>query len=320
VELRSTPGYGSSFQIKIPLTLAIVSALIVEAGGERYAIPQLAVAELVRARETSSDAQRIERLGNAPVLRLRDRLLPLIGLCDVLHLNSVSYSAEDDRIIIVTQVEGENFGIFVDRIFDTEEIVVKPMAPLLRSTAVFAGNTILGDGSVIMILDPKGVAALSGAQPIKEQPSQSGTTEADAIEHTDDMLLIAKAGDDTPIAVRLSDISRLEEIDFSQVEMAQGCMSIQYRGQLMPLLQLGSFSASRRPVLVFAENGRNVGLIVDEIVDIVEQAVDLEWSGNRPGILGTAVVAGRAADLLDVAYHTMPLFQGLAHKQIGRAA
>ena len=158
IDLRSVQGAGSTFTIKIPLTLAIVSALIVEAGGERFAIPQISVMELVRAGGRSGTS--IEKLNETPVLRLRDRLLPLVSLAGLLRLAPAP--AQSGEYIVVAQVGAEVLGIIVDRVFDTEEIVVKPVAPILRHITMFSGNTILGDGSVIMILDPNGIARASG--------------------------------------------------------------------------------------------------------------------------------------------------------------
>jgi two-component system, chemotaxis family, sensor kinase CheA len=158
IELKSITGQGTTFTVKIPLTLAIVSALIVEAGKERFAIPQLSVVELVRAQRGSATTGRegtgnsvIERINDTPVLRLRNRLLPLVSLTELLALG------KDDREgtaahVVVAQVGAHMMGIIVDRVFDTEEIVVKPVAPILRHVTMFSGNTILGDGSVIMIL------------------------------------------------------------------------------------------------------------------------------------------------------------------------
>ena len=165
IELKTQQGKGTSFIIKIPLTLAIVSALIVECGGERFAIPQISVLELVRT--TANSEHGIEVINNAPVLRLRDRLLPLVSLRQLLRLGE-----EDGRtetFIVVTQVGTYTFGIIVDRVFDTEEIVVKPVAPILRHINMFSGNTILGDGSVIMILDPNGIAGSTG-EIVRRQP------------------------------------------------------------------------------------------------------------------------------------------------------
>src|SRR5882672_4846108 len=161
IDIKSVAGEGSSVTIKIPLTLAIVSALIVEAGGDRFAIPQLAVVELVRARANSE--HRIERIKDTAVLRLRNKLLPLMHLKKLLKIDDGSSTDPENGFIVVTQVGSQTFGIVVDGVFHTEEIVVKPMSTKLRHIDMFSGNTILGDGAVIMIIDPNGIAKALGA-------------------------------------------------------------------------------------------------------------------------------------------------------------
>ena len=161
IDIKSVAGEGSTVTIKIPLTLAIVSALIVEAGGDRFAIPQLAVVELVRARANSE--HRIERIKDTAVLRLRNKLLPLMHLKKLLKIDDGSSSDPENGFIVVTQVGSQTFGIVVDGVFHTEEIVVKPMSTKLRHIDMFSGNTILGDGAVIMIIDPNGIAKALGA-------------------------------------------------------------------------------------------------------------------------------------------------------------
>ncbi|MGY4502272.1 two-component system chemotaxis sensor kinase CheA [Bradyrhizobium sp. GM24.11] len=156
IDIKSVAGEGSSVTIKIPLTLAIVSALIVEAAGDRFAIPQLSVVELVRARANSE--HRIERIKDTAVLRLRNKLLPLIHLKKLLKIDDGAASDPENGFIVVTQVGSQTFGIVVDGVFHTEEIVVKPMSTKLRHIDMFSGNTILGDGAVIMIIDPNGIA------------------------------------------------------------------------------------------------------------------------------------------------------------------
>ena len=141
--------------------MAIVSALIVEAGGDRFAIPQLSVVELVRARANSE--HRIERIKDTAVLRLRNKLLPLMHLKKLLKIDDGSSSDPENGFIVVTQVGSQTFGIVVDGVFHTEEIVVKPMSTKLRHIDMFSGNTILGDGAVIMIIDPNGIAKALGA-------------------------------------------------------------------------------------------------------------------------------------------------------------
>src|SRR5436189_682774 len=160
IDVQSVQGEGLSFTIKIPLTLAIVSALIVEAGGDRFAIPQLSVVELVRVHAKSE--HRIERIKDAAVLRLRNKLLPLVRLSSLLKLDG-SKTIPEKGFIVVTHVGAQTFGVVVDSVFHTEEIVVKPMASKLRHIGMFSGNTILGDGSVIMIIDPNGVSQEIGA-------------------------------------------------------------------------------------------------------------------------------------------------------------
>ncbi len=161
IDIKSVAGEGSSVTIKIPLTLAIVSALIVEAAGDRFAIPQLSVVELVRARANSE--HRIERIKDTAVLRLRNKLLPLMHLKKLLKIDDGSSSDPENGFIVVTQVGSQTFGIVVDGVFHTEEIVVKPMSTKLRHIDMFSGNTILGDGAVIMIIDPNGIAKALGA-------------------------------------------------------------------------------------------------------------------------------------------------------------
>src|SRR3954452_22928957 len=197
IDVRSVPGRGTSFHIKIPLTLAIVAALIVEAGGDRFAIPQLAVVKLVRVRSNSE--HRIERIKDAAVLRLRDKLLPLVHLATLLKIGDGD-SRVEDGFIVVMQVGSQLFGVVVDSVFHTEEIVVKPMSSKLRNIAMFCGNTILGDGSVIMIIEPNGVAhrigGSVGTQPFAADNEQDDKREVE--ETAAESLLLFRAGSPQP--------------------------------------------------------------------------------------------------------------------------
>ena len=300
IELESKEGVGTTFFIKIPLTLAIVSALIVEAAGQRFAVPQIAVSELVLARE-----EQIEEIGGASVFRLRNRLLPLVKLADVLGLEH-SEGAPKASLIVVAQVGSQTFGVVVDRVYDTEEIVVKPVAPILRGLTVYAGNTILGDGSVIMILDPNGLAANVG-----RVDAEAGAAEGKTIQvaHASDLVqlvLFETAGSAAPKAVRLDHVARLEQIDAGRLEFADGYRVVQYRDELMPLATLdpkAEIAASGAlSVLVFSDRGRSVGLVVERILDIVETQLDLKLASARAGSSGTAVIAGKATEIIDVAH------------------
>ena len=310
IEVRSNPGQGSTFVIKIPLTLAIVSALIVEAAGDRFAIPQLAVIELVRAQSNSE--HKIERIKDAPVLRLRDKLLPLIHLKNLLKIDDGENSEPENGFIVVTQVGRETFGIVVDGVFHTEEIVVKPMSTRLRHIAMFSGNTILGDGSVIMIIDPNGIAKSVVGTTTQSSDADESEQQRGA---NDELvsLLIFRAGGAQPKAVPLSLVTRLEEIDTQKIEYSNGRPLIQYRGQLMPLIRVNQDVALKtegtQPLLVFSDEGRSMGLVVDQIIDIVEDRLNIEVPSETAGILGSAVVKSQATEIINVGYYLPQAFE-----------
>ena len=308
IDVKSVASAGLSFTIKIPLTLAIVAALIVEAGGHRFAIPQLSVVELVRAR--SGSEHRIESIKNTRVLRLRDKLLPLVSLRHLFGLDGDAGEI-DGGFIVVTQVGSQTFGIVVDGVFHTEEIVVKPMSSKLRHISMFSGNTILGDGSVIMIIDPNGVAQAFGtnvasqlaaaeACEIKPAPTAGSSTS----------LLVFRAGSMQPKAVPLSLVTRLEEIDAQKIELSNGRHMVQYRGHLMPLISMSDNvrvkGEGAQPLLVFSDGSRSMALVVDEIVDIVDDTLNIQVTSENAGVLGSAIVRGQATEIVDVG-HFLPL-------------
>jgi two-component system chemotaxis sensor kinase CheA len=308
IELRSVEGEGTTFTIKIPLTLAIVAALVVQAGTERFAIPQISVVELVRTGGGSEAT--IERINETPVLRLRDRLLPLVDLPQLLGLPPEGGSGEGSgAFIIVCKVGVQIFGLIVDRVFDTEEIVVKPVAPILRHITLFSGNTILGDGSVIMILDPNGIARAVGigGGTGGEREAMVGAASEAVVDTDKTALLLFRAGDGSPKAVPLGLVARLEEYPLEAIENANGTLVMQYRGKLMPLVPIdghgmGGGEKTRQPVLVFNDADRAMGLLVDEILDVVEDRLKVELGTHRPGFLGTATIAGRATEVIDITY------------------
>jgi two-component system chemotaxis sensor kinase CheA len=304
IDVKSVAGQGSSVTVKIPLTLAIVSALIVEAAGDRFAIPQLAVIELVRARANSE--HRIERIKDTAVLRLRNKLLPLMHLKKLLKIDDGTSSDPENGFIVVTQVGSQTFGIVVDGVFHTEEIVVKPMSTKLRHIEMFSGNTILGDGAVIMIIDPNGIAKALGTsvEASHEIADENAAMRAGAAEQLTS-LLVFRAGSTQPKAVPLGLVTRLEEIAADKLELSNGRHMVQYRDQLMPLVQMNGVSVATsgvQPILVFADDGRSMGLVVDEIIDIVEERLHIEVAGSGEGILGSAVIRGQATEVIDVGY------------------
>ncbi|HXL67796.1 MAG TPA: chemotaxis protein CheW [Xanthobacteraceae bacterium] len=303
IDVKTQRGRGTTFTIKIPLTLAIVSALIVECQGERFAVPQLAVVEVVMS-ETNAE-HRVEPIHDSRVLRLREQLLPLESLRTLLQPAPLAPASQEDGFIVVMQVAGRGFGIVVDQVLHTEEIVVKPLSAKLRQVGLFSGSTILGDGSVILILDPNGAAAAVGV-PLETTSitiERAAETKSEAEQPVS--LIVFRAGSAEPKAVPVALVTRLEVIDAREIEQSGGRAMVQYRGSLMPLVSLSAAATKRegrQPLLVFMDRGRAVGLLVDEIVDIVEEPLDIKVASRTPGVLGTAVLGGRATEIVDIGY------------------
>ncbi|HEU5018597.1 MAG TPA: chemotaxis protein CheW, partial [Pseudolabrys sp.] len=308
IDVKSVSGVGLSFTIKIPLTLAIIAALIVQAGTEHFAVPQLAVVELVRAR--AGGDHRIERIRDSAVLRLRDKLLPLAWLTDLLGMDSAGKDNTDSGYVVVIQVGSQTFGLVVDGVFHTEEIVVKPMSSKLRHIPMFSGNTILGDGSVIMIIDPNGIAQALGTTVANHLAAEETAGARLENEPQTTSLLVFRAGSSQLMAVPLALITRLEEIDARTIELSNGKQMVQYRDHLMPLVSMNDAvrvkGEGAQPLLVFSDGARSMALVVDEIVDIVEERLDIQVASENPGVLGSAIVKGQATEIVDVG-HFLPL-------------
>ena len=309
IDLNSIAGHGTTFTIKIPLTLAIVSALIVGAGGQKFAVPQTSVMELVR---TGTNAEhKIEKINDALVLRLRDKLLPLVQLGPTLQLETAT--EENATFVMVIQVGERRYGLVVNDVLDTEEIVVKPLASILRDVDLFSGATILGDGSVVLILDPNALSERAGN--MLEEKVEDGAEDAiaESAQGQKVAMLLFRAGGGAPKAVELEHITRLEHIESDKIERMDGRAALQYRGKLMPILNVadayGFKEQDIQPLLVFTGEGYAMALAVDEIVDVVEDFLNIELSPDRPGVRGTAVITGRACEILDVDHY---LLRGLA--------
>ena len=306
VDVTTELGVGTTFKVKIPLTLAIVPALVVSSAEARYAIPQLSLIELVRL-EGEDARNGIELVHGAPVHRLRGRLLPLVDLASELG----SPVGERDAInMVVLHADGQHFGLIVDEIHDTQEIVVKPLGSHLKDADLFAGATIMGDGQVALILDVLGTAQRARVISEGRERAVFGDDGAEAdVSQQRRPLLLVELGDDRRAAIALSEVERLEEFAHDALEWAAGREVVQYRGDILPLQRLsdllGSGGSSREPeaplnVVVHRDQDTTVGLVVGHILDIVEQDIVLSGSDARPGLLGSAVVQGRVTDVVDV--------------------
>jgi two-component system chemotaxis sensor kinase CheA len=304
VDIQSVPGQGTTFRIKIPLTLAIIPALTVTSGGDRFAIPQANLLELVRLEGNGSAA--IEMVSGAPVYRLRGSLLPLVYLNR--ELKKPAASGEQATNIVVLQADDRSFGLVVDEINDTEEIVVKPLGKQLKGSSNFAGGTIMGDGQVALILDVLGLAQKANLlAEIGAETAAHHSRGASEVQDNRELWLVFRVNRSGQLALPLSLISRLEELEPSTVEVSGNHEVVQYRGQIMPLVPvaktLGMEPENRGQslsVIVYSQEGRSVGLVVSEILEIVEEEITVEGRGQQAGLLGSAVIHQRVTNLLDV--------------------
>lgn len=241
VDVQSTAGQGTTVRVKIPLTLAIIPALIVTCAGERYAIPQINLLELVRL-DAEKAHTAIEMIHGIPVYRLRGQLLSLVYLDHELGLTEKDRSnrSDGDAISIVVLQAGERpFGLVVDEINDTEEIVVKPLRKQLKTVKTFAGSSIMGDGKVTLILDVVGLAQRSNViSESREQPVEEKVAESSETAGKKQTFLLFTGLGDSRMAIALDSLARLEELPASQVEISGSQWVTQYRGQILPLVRL----------------------------------------------------------------------------------
>ncbi len=319
VDVQSTMGRGTTVRVKIPLTLAIIPALVVTCGGDRYAIPQVSLLELVRLERPTRRATALKWFTALPSTGCAALCCHWLYLSRELQMGkSTDLRPQEGNAvnIVVLQADGRPFGLVVDEINDTEEIVVKPLGKQLKGVNTFAGATIMGDGKVALILDALGLAQRANVISAVHDHAVEGreSSAVDKIAGKRQTLLLFQTGEQGRMAIPLSLVARLEEFARSAVESAGQRQVVQYRGQIMPLIRIAEAVGSPQgdadktavdaqsplQVVVYAEDGRSVGLVVERILDIVEEDVVLEHMAERAGILGSAVVQQRVTDLLDV--------------------
>ncbi len=317
INVSSTFGKGTSFNLKIPLTLAIAPALIVQIAGHRFALPQQSVMEAIGL--DSGSSHKIERVQDSMVLRLRDKVLPLVDLSDVFKLRrpdesspvpnggpvAGSETAGVGKLAVIMRFGAHSFGVLVDSVADVQEIVVKPLGASLAHLYVFSGHTILGDGSVVLILDPVGLARTLGLSQALELGIQH-IAERFIPPREKTRLVLFKAGEGAFKVVPLSLISRIESAASGAIAISDGRLMMQHRGFLMPLLPIDGSpirdEVRERPVLVLGIGGESVGLVVDEIIDIVEDFLDIEIASATPGIIGSARIAEIVVEIIDISH------------------
>jgi two-component system, chemotaxis family, sensor kinase CheA len=312
VDFQNRFGQGTTLRIKIPLTLAIIPALIVTSGGDRFAIPQVSLIELLRL-DAKQMQEEIENVYGAPVYRLRGHLLPVVFLNNELRLTGSATGGA--MTLVVLHAEERRFCLVVDSVNDAEEIVVKPLAKVLKPLSVFAGATIMGDGRAALILDVLGIAKRAHAV-AKVAENQARDARGDEQKKTSlHAILVFQSPDDGRMAIPVAKISRLEEIEVSRIEHTGGAEVVQYRGIILPLIRIFNLLPERRDqprnpdcgvasgalqVVIHTQGDRSVGLVVGRIIDTVEHSLVIERAASRAGIVGCLVVQERITELLDV--------------------
>ncbi|BAZ42668.1 CheA signal transduction histidine kinases [Calothrix sp. NIES-4101] len=315
IEIYSQQGQGTTFKIKIPLTLAIIPALIVTSGSDRYAIPQASIQELVRL-ETQAVNQ-IEMFYDVPVYRLRDTLVPLVYLNQVLQIPNSVPELEMFSLVIV-QVDNYQFGLVVDTIEDIQDIMVKPLGKQLKVQSLFAGATILGDGTVTLIIDVVGLANQSGVTAKQKQQLliENGRKDQDQVSDRQKILLFEGPGGDR-MGIPLTVAFRLEEILCSAVEKVGNQDVVQSGGKILPLIDLhnifshnyehhldeqsrATIAETLQIVIVSPSAKLSVALVVERILDIVEEPLIITGVSSRPGVLLCAVFQGKITEILDI--------------------
>ncbi|RMI06978.1 chemotaxis protein CheA, partial [Cellulomonas triticagri] len=303
VEVDSTVGRGTTWRLRIPLTLAIMPALTVECAGDLYAIPQVNLLELV-ALDSQRSESGIEHIHEAPVYRLRGELLPLVSLASVLEIDG---PRADNAVIAVVQSDQQRFGVLVDRVLNTEEIVVKPLSARLKAIGAYSGATVLGDGHVALILDVQAIArrALAGELDMAARDAHSNAGAAAA--HEVQQVLVVGIGGGRQVAMPLASVARLEHVQAENVEYVGGREVVQYRGTILPLARLdrilgayGQEETSELLLVVYSRAGRSVGLVVREIVDIVDDDSARHSDIEDAGLVGSTVLGDKVTELLDV--------------------
>jgi two-component system chemotaxis sensor kinase CheA len=306
IEVESDTGVGTVCRLRIPLTLAIVPALTVECAGDRYAIPQISLQELVSL-DAEKAANAVEEVGGAQVYRLRGELLPLVRLTDVLGLTSERHDGH--VVIAVLRSEGRRFGLVVDRVINTEEIVVKAVGGQMKAIGLYSGATVLGDGTVALILDVQALArrALRTETTERQDSAKAAAHAAAASETERQRMLLAAIGGGRRVAIPLDTVTRLEQVRTDAVEKVGNREVVQYRGAILPIVRLdrhlGAYGETDREVLeviVYADHGRSVAIVVEEILDIVDGEAAVRSDIDDMGLLGSAVLGDKVTELLDV--------------------
>jgi two-component system chemotaxis sensor kinase CheA len=282
VEVESRRGEGTTLRLRVPLTLAIVPSLVVRSGGQCFALPQSALVELVDIPQREF-ARVVQRIGSAELYRLRERLLPMVWLDRLLGLAPENPDSSQGHYLAVLEADGCRYGLVVDDLMSPEEIVVKPLSPVLREIGMFSGATVLGNGTLALILDVGATAARAGVKPIEEEMVGMGSGQAAVQKAAGESFLIFEDRARERTALPLDMVERIESVALELIEYAGGRPLLQYRGELLPLKDQGNvlpdMEAMRErgeevqaTVLICGDakmgGEQRVGMVVRQVLDV----------------------------------------------------
>ena len=300
VSISSAPGRGTVFSLKIPLTLAIAPALIIEAGQQRFALPQHSVLEVVGLGGQSPHV--LEKVQNALILKLREEVLPAIELSSILGLEA---AAREERLAVIMKLGAVPFAIIVDDVLDVQEIVVKPLSASLAHLRVFSGRTILGDGSVVLILDSGGIATRIGIENAGDKKRDAAKRGSN--ENRPSRLILFRAGPGSLKALPLSVVARIETVENDKLNLVDGRVVMMRQSRLMPIVALSDaidpHASGSHSLLVIGQGQHAVGLLVDQVIDIVEEHLVVQIEGAARECIGAAEIRGEAVEVLDIAHY-----------------
>ena len=314
IDIQSELNKGTTIHLRIPLTLAIIKALSITAAGQSFTIPQTHITELLRIKDDSKNVG-IEYVHETPVFRFRGKLIPLINLAELLQIKGKSETQSQPNHLVILQAEDKQFGLLVDSVKDTNEIVVKPLPSRLKGVGCFAGVTIMGDGLVQLILDVSGVARLGRVLPKIRDLGIKDLSLQDEIKSDNQSagegLLLVSVGSESQIAIPLEQVVRLEEFGLNQLEKTGEMHLVQYREGIMPIYNLGNILGAKSSlasqdktqkiqVVVHNYAGKYVGLAVEKILDTVYESIKINGDSTGQGIKKTGVVSGKITEFVDL--------------------
>ena len=298
VEVDSKPGAGTRITLRVPLTLTIIPALTVSIGNQHFAIPRSAIEEIVRA---NGESVKLERVGGAGVSTIRGRRVPEVALADILGLDS-ALKDEERTLIVLRPAGGDVYALAVDRIHDHEELVVKPAAPAVMATGLYAGTTLADDGSPILLLDPAGLAQVGGvkleaqerAARIAEGPLAVAARQATQV-------ILFRGLDGGRRALRLSVVDRIEEVSAAAIKPGAGQLRVQLGEAILPLAGIGNADLPAGKVRLFRLNdgAHEVGYCFHEVIDLSVLDHDVIQADQPGEISGVTLVDNEPAELVD---------------------